>query len=246
MLLVLAGCLVGSGSYIINYLLNLKAEKKSLDTVQEKVTVPEGNVSEEKYEFDLDIDWEGLKKINSDIVGWIYIPDTSINYPVCRTTNNEYYLNHSYDKTPIHYGAIYMDTNTNFDAGALNTFIYGHNVWHGTMFRELENYSSKDFYESHPVFYYYTPEHKYKCSIMSFYMDTFDADTYRYDYVNHEHFEEYLKEIKQKSKYETQQGIDGVERIISLYTCSYENENPLTTDVITDRYYVHAAVIEVK
>ena len=231
MLLILAGCLVGSGSYIINYLLNLKAEKKSLDAVQEKVTVPEGNVSEEKDESDLDIDWEGLKKINADIVGWIYIPDTSINYPVCRTTNNEYYLNHSYDKTPIHYGA---------------TFIYGHNVWHGTMFRELENYSSKDFYESHPVFYYYTPEHKYKCSIMSFYMDTFDADTYRYDYVDHEHFEEYLKEIKQKSKYETQQGIDGVERIISLYTCSYENENPLTTDVITDRYYVHAAVIEVK
>ena len=219
MLLILAGCLVGSGSYIINYLLNLKAEKKSLDAVQEKVTVPEGNVSEEKDESDLDIDWEGLKKINADIVGWIYIPDTSINYPVCRTTNNEYYLNHSYDKTPIHYGA---------------------------MFRELENYSSKDFYESHPVFYYYTPEHKYKCSIMSFYMDTFDADTYRYDYVDHEHFEEYLKEIKQKSKYETQQGIDGVERIISLYTCSYENENPLTTDVITDRYYVHAAVIEVK
>lgn len=193
---------------------------------------------------DLDINWEGLKKINEDIIGWIYIPDTSINYPVVRTTNNEYYLNHSYDKTYIHYGAIFMDANTDFDTGALNTFIYGHNVWHGTMFRELENFMSVDFYNTHKEFYYYTPEHKYKCSIISFYMDKYDAATYRYDYVDQEDFKSYLKTIKEKSKYKTEQTIDSVDRIISLYTCAYENENPFTTDVVTDRYYLHAAVIE--
>lgn len=63
MLLILAGCLVGSGSYIINYLLNLKAEKKSLDAVQEKVTVPEGNVSEEKMNLTLILIGKVLKKL---------------------------------------------------------------------------------------------------------------------------------------------------------------------------------------
>lgn len=236
--------MIASGAYIVNYILNLRTEKKALDAVQDKVEKPDVSSSDVKDETDLDIDWEGLKAINSDIVGWIYLPDTNINYPVVKGSDNTYYLNHAYDKTPIHYGAIFMDTNTDFDSGALNTFIYGHNVWHGTMFRELENYSSESFYRDHPVFYYYTPNHKYKCSIISFYMDTFDADTYKYDYADREHFEDYLKQIKQKSKYVTDQSIDNVERIISLYTCSYENENPFTTDVITDRYYLHAAVIE--
>lgn len=237
----LIGCLLVSGKYIFDYFSLLKKEKKSIDTVQDKVKPIEDEVTEETNAI-LDIDWEGLKTINSDIVGWIYIPDTNINYPVLRTDNNSYYLTHSYDKSKLSSGAIFMDTNTNFDEDALNTFIYGHNVWHGTMFRELEYYTSKEFYETHSIFYYITPENTYQCSIISFYVDKHDADTYKYDYVDYQHFYEYLKEIKEKSMYETKQGIDDVAKIISLYTCSYENENPFTTDVISDRYYLHAAV----
>ena len=85
--------MIASGAYIVNYILNLRTEKKALDAVQDKVEIPDVSNSDVKDETDLDIDWEGLKEINSDIVGWIYLPDTNINYPVVKGSDNTYNLN---------------------------------------------------------------------------------------------------------------------------------------------------------
>ena len=92
-----------------------------------------------------------LKKQNEDIVAWLEIEGTKINYPVLQYTDNSFYMNHDYKKSYSSSGSIYLDKDYNFDEKSANLLIYGHNMKNGTMFRDLLKYSDKAFYDSHPT-----------------------------------------------------------------------------------------------
>ena len=106
-------------------------------------------------------DWGSLKAVNPDIVGWIYVPDCAISYPVVQGSNNSYYLDHTIYKGYNYMGSAFLDCNTNRDFSDDNNIIYGHSVQGGGMFTLLKNFSSKSFFFSHPVFYLLTPEPTY-------------------------------------------------------------------------------------
>ena len=91
-----------------------------------------------------------LKSENSDIIGWIEIENTKINYPVLQSTDDEYYLTHNYKKEKTEKGSIFLSKDYNWDRPSDNLQIYGHNLGNGEMFQELLKYTDEKFYNEHP------------------------------------------------------------------------------------------------
>ena len=96
----------------------------------------------------LSVDFNELKNKNSDTIGWIKVEGTNINYPVVQTTDNKYYLNHSYDKTYNEAGWVYADYRNSFDELDKNTVIYAHGRVDTTMFGSLKNILKSSWYNN--------------------------------------------------------------------------------------------------
>lgn len=218
-------------------------EKQETERLRELADVP-------KNEEDLDafrVDFDKLLAVNPDVVGWIVVKDTEISYPIVKGVDNDYYLTHTFEKKSNYAGAIFMDYTASSDFSDLNTFIYGHNVYHGTMFAELANYMDASFFEKHPYVYLYTPQANYKLQVFSAYVDGADSSSYRMGFASMDDFQSYLNEVISKSRYTSGVEVSSNDRIVTLYTCSYENgQNPTNSEAqyIDERYYIHAKIIK--
>ena len=96
-----------------------------------------------------------LQKENSDIVAWIEIEGTNINYPVLHTTNNDFYLNYNYKKEETLAGSLFLDKDFDIKNGSSNYLIYGHRNKQGLMFEDLLKYAKEDFYKEQKNKIYY-------------------------------------------------------------------------------------------
>lgn len=99
------------------------------------------------------MDIEALRKVNADVIGWIRIPDTQIDYPLLKGEDNEYYLKHNWKHNATVDGAVFMEHENAADFSDFNTIIYGHNMRSGAMFGGLKAYRSRDYWEEHPYMY---------------------------------------------------------------------------------------------
>ena len=172
---------------------------------------------------------EELKKQNSDIVGWLEIPNTNINYPVLQGTDNEYYMKHNYKKQKSKNGSIFLTKDYNWEIPSSNLLIFGHNLNNGTMFQELLQYSKKSFYEKHPKIRFTTVNDDSEYEIISvlktrvFYQS--EKNVFRYYYfVNAETEQEYndfIKNAKMASLYNIDTTAKFGDQLITLSTCSY-------------------------
>lgn len=106
------------------------------------------------------IDFKALNKINKDIVGWIKISDTNIDYPILRAPESDqsFYLHRDYYKNYLYAGSIYMESYNQPDFSDRNTILYGHNMANGTMFADLHKFEDSDFFSKHKTFKVYTPK----------------------------------------------------------------------------------------
>ena len=104
------------------------------------------------------VDFKALKKINPDIVAWIRIPDTSIDYPVVQGNDDSYYLTHTFKKAEHVAGAIFLDSDNNADFSDDKNIIYGHNMKDGSMFQGLHKYESESYLQEHNKVYLYLPD----------------------------------------------------------------------------------------
>ncbi|MDH6367105.1 MULTISPECIES: class B sortase [Breznakia] len=218
-------------------------ESKETEKLQEIINVPKDEKKLDTFE----PDFAGIREINPDIVGWIVVLDTDISYPVVKGQDNEYYLTHTAYHTNNYAGAIFMDYRQNPDLSAKNTFIYGHNVHHGTMFAELANYMDQSFLNEHRYFYYYTPEANYKLEVYSAYVDKGTSDSYTLSYADDNAYQNYLNYVKSLSRVQTDVEMSADDHMITLYTCSYESgQNPSNTNTsdIEDRYFIHGKIIK--
>lgn len=214
--------------------LNYK-EKQLNEKMEQKVSIPKGNKKDK-----IKIDFDALKEINDDIFGWIYLEDTDISYPVVQGKDNEFYLNHTADKQYNYVGSVFLDYRNKKDFSDYNSFIYGHNVKHGTIFAELENYLDKDFFDSHPYIYFFTPEKNYRLEVFSMYSTDKYSDSYQFEIGNDEEYALYLQKIKDRSTYQNDVKVTTEDRIITLSTCSYETKY----EARTGRYLVHLKITE--
>ena len=127
------------------------------------------------------VDFDSLKKINPDIVGWLHIPDTPIDYPIVQAKNNSKYLHRTFRGKDSYVGAIFLDALCAPDFSSFNSIIYGHNLKNGEMFGHLKKlydieYNSKADYRKHPKIWVITPEKELEYEIFAFREVSLDKD----------------------------------------------------------------------
>ena len=165
-----------------------------------------------------------LKKINSDIIGWIKIDNTNINYPIVKGKDNDYYLNHLYDKTKNSLGSIFMDYRNNDDFSDKNTIIYGHFAKNNMMFADLAKFKDQSFYDSVSDYQIIIENDIYKVKIFSTYVSDVYTDAWKLDF-NDKEFAEWLKNTQKKSMIKSNIIPKDTDLIVTLSTCSYEFKN---------------------
>lgn len=119
---------------------------------------------------DLTVDWDALKAINPDTVGWIYVPGTNINYPIVHTTNNDTYLTHDFKGSEgwiATFGAIFLAAENAGDFSDANNIVYGHHLNDGSMFAGIADLEKPDEFNGHRTVYLLTPQGNYQLTTFS-------------------------------------------------------------------------------
>lgn len=166
------------------------------------------------------VDFDALKAINSDIVGWIYCEDTAINYPVLYGETNDTYLRHDFEKKYSVAGSIFIDVKNSADFSDVNTIVYGHHMDDGTMFATLENWQDQAFFDAHPVLWLFTPEQTYRIMPFSAYQTNAYSETYSIFSGPCEPLNEYLRMSAAQSVVQTGAVPDNTGRHVLLSTCA--------------------------
>ncbi len=218
------------GYIFIKDYLECNSNNEDIDDLVDEVFIENSNKEENK------IDWNNLKSINEDIIGWIEIEGTDINYPILKDNDNLYYLKHNYLKKYNSNGSIFtLDINPFIDC---ETLLYGHNMKNGTMFSILGKYLDKDFLFSHQKIKIYTPNKNYEGVIFSVYSIGIGTEKNNISKLSFDKKVEYYKKTSQIK-------VDNVEitnKIVKLSTCSYINSRTRPTD---QRYYIIATLNEI-
>ena len=179
-----------------------KLPKKSTKLSENEKTVREKNFKE-------------LSSINKDFVGWIYIPNAGINYPMAHTDNDDYYLHHTLYHEYNKAGTIFLSSsnNPNFEDG--NTIIFGHNLLNGIMFSGLMNYQYTDFFNANPYAYIYLKDRTNVYQAISAFVCTTSSPVYttRFD-------KELLEKIRGWSMVSSSVKATEDDKFITLSTCT--------------------------
>ena len=169
-----------------------------------------------------------LQEQNGDMVGWIFIEGTEVNYPVMQTPDNpDYYLKHSFEKTWSDYGVPYVDESCTVGISN-NLVIYGHNMKNGSMFSGLVQYKSKEFFESHPVICFDTVDEPGQYQVIAAFRYNTNNETFKYNEhsdMDEAEFAEYVASCKSRSIYDTGVTAEYGDVLITLSTCEYTYTN---------------------
>lgn len=169
-----------------------------------------------------------LLEINPEVIGWITINDTPINYPIMQHSDNQYYLNYDSSNSPSIYGSIYIDHRNNSNLDNKNTLIYGHNMNNGSMFHALVNYKEQGFFEKHPYIYVSNLYETFTYEVFAVYVVDADKETIGVHYENDIAFLDYITSCKARSIFTKNMDFTATDQIITLVTCSYELDNART------------------
>ena len=218
------------GYIFIKDYLECNSNNEDIDDLVDEVFIENSNKEENK------IDWNNLKSINEDIIGWIEIECTDINYPILKDNDNLYYLKHNYLKKYNSNGSIFTLNINPFED--CETLLYGHNMKNGTMFSILGKYLDKDFLLSHQKIKIYTPNKNYEGVIFSAYSIGIGTEKNNISKLSFDKKVEYYKKSSQIK-------VDNLEitnKRVKLSTCSYINSRTRPTD---QRYYIVATLNEI-
>ena len=169
--------------------------------------------------------YKDLLLINEDVVGWIEIPDTQIDYPVVQTDNNQFYLTHNIKNERSSHGSIFMDYRNYNDDRDYNTVLYGHNMKDDSMFGDLSAYKDRAFYDGHAYIEYGSLAGTSKWEIFSVYICGLGDSDIRITFHDGDEYVVYLDAIIDRSIYETNIEVTKDDRILTLVTCSYEYDD---------------------
>lgn len=160
-----------------------------------------------------------MKKINDEIVGWIKVENTNINYPFVQTDNNEYYLTHFIDKSYNKIGTVFLDYRNNINNLDQNNILYAHGRMDKTMFGSLRNVLRKKWFDetNDKNIYLYTENGYYIFKIFSVYKIKTTDDYLKINFNNN--FPKFIKLIKSRSIYDFNVNVENHDKIITLSTC---------------------------
>ena len=220
LLVLFAAVFVYSAYRLIAYYSAKHESDRVVAEAQRYVSRPEGTgLDKEEEKERLVVDFDQLKAINEDVVGWLYCAGTHINYPVVQAADNEYYLYRLVDRTWNENGSLFLDYRSPDDFSGINNIIYGHHMRSGAMLADLTKYKTQSFYDEHPSMYLATPQQHYRLDLFagcvvsgadSIYMGNVTQDILQRCF-NYSTFRSQFDEVPEG-------------RVLTLSTCSYEYE----------------------
>ena len=175
-------------------------------------------------------EYQVIYNLNNDLVGWINIPGTNIDYPVMQTpAQKDYYLYRNFDKEWSSWGCIYVREECDVFTPSDNVVIYGHRMRDKTMFYQLEhNYQDKSFWQDHQTFSFDTlyEHHTYQI-IAVFIVDLTEDDFFAYhlfnDAANEKEFNEFMETVHSLQLYDTGLTAEYGDKLLTLSTCIDRN-----------------------
>lgn len=237
---------------LINWYLENKMTKDVIDTIYEaaeikEVTTTISNNEEtetkestlyEKYGSMnmLEVNFDNLKNINPDTVGWIKVNNTKINYPFVHTTDNDYYLKHSFDKTSNKKGWVYLDYRNDIENLSKNSILYAHGLVNNEMFGSMRKTLKPSWYKNkdNQIITIATKSDNLKWQVFSLY--TIEPESYYIttNFNSDEEFNKFIATIKSRSIYDFGIEVTKEDKILTLSSC-YDDEK---------RMVLHAKLIK--
>jgi sortase B len=177
-----------------------------------------------------------ILELNNEVVGWITVPNTKVDYPVVKAADNEFYLHRNIEGQRSEAGTIFMDFRNSGDGNDRHTILYGHNMRDGSMFQGIMKYKDRDFFQKNAMIRFATLFAEEEWEVFSSYVT--DTDFYylvtsfrsKRDYLN------FLNELKVRSSFDRDLELTEYDQILTLSTCSYEFEGA--------RFVVHARKVK--
>lgn len=149
-------------------------------------------------------------------IGWIYIPDTNINYPIMQAEDNEYYLHRSYDGSYLYLGSVFLDWRCNSDFSGDVNMLYGHNMQNGSMFADVVNFINKDYFDSHKYGWLTTEDSVYRIEFFSVSQPQSYSGVYNVQRAG----DKWLKKLESYSLIYRNSTVNEDDSMISLSTCT--------------------------
>ena len=241
-LMLLIVILAISSYFFIKELVKNKKETDIFDDLQEIVENSENTTNEnqftdilEKEEGSLSSEntynLENIAKINSDVIGWIKIDGTNIDYPIMQ--NGNYYLHRNIYKNYSNHGTPYLAEYCNLRASE-NLIIFGHHMKDNTMFSELVNYKNYSYYKNHKYIYFYTLKdgqtikNTYEIAMAFKTIAYSDSGFKYYNYTNfydEDEFNSFVRKCRDLEFYNTSIDLKYGDKLITLSTCEYSQKN---------------------
>ncbi len=209
---------------VVNLLRWAIYNKKSANLIQD---IRDQSFTEEiasnKNEIANPVNFEDLKKINEDVVAWIKIADTTVNYPIVQSQDNEYYLQRDLNKRYSTCGWIFMNFKNNSNFTDRNTTIFGHNIKSGLMFKDLLKIYKNELGNDVTI-EIYTEHEKMEFAVYSSYM--IEPEEYATQVLTTEEQEEkYISEILKRSSITYNIVPTKKDKLITLSTCDNSGQN---------------------
>lgn len=183
---------------------------------------------------DKTVNWKALKEKNKDVVGWLYCPETVLDYPVVHGTDNDKYLHTSFDGAWSAAGTLFADASNNLPFIEPNTVIYGHHMNDGSMFHDLDNWWDEEYLNEHDTLYIYTPAKNYHMDVISCGITAADDEAiYGVPFTDKEDVETFINRALEiamaKNKNFDISTVDYEnDRFVTLSTCAYTFKNART------------------
>ena len=202
---------LGSGFLMVRDLNQYAKSTGAYDGLAEHVELPEQD--------------EAPEETGPDIIGWLTLPDSAINYPVTQTDDNEYYLHHLYDGTYNKVGCLFADYENAADFSDRNTIIYGHNMRDGSMFAALNEYAEQSYYDTHKQMYLVTPEGGYVVELFAAFTakpaeSGNDTSPWRLEWKDDGDYTTWLTAMKERSVVESDVTVTCSDKVLTLSTCT--------------------------
>lgn len=224
--------------YGITYYRGIKEAENEISQIREVVqrktaadTVIEENKEKEIITYEengMMSKYYSLYRQNNDLVGWLYVDGTNIDYPVMyKNDGNDFYLTRGFYKEKRSGGMLFMDYECNMNDSD-NLIIYGHNMRGGTMFNELSKYKKKEFFEENGYIRFDSLYRTAKYRVIGAMHVRMNDDFKYYEFtkaVTEDEFNEYIANVKRLSLYDTGETAQIGDRLLTLSTCSYNTGN---------------------
>lgn len=212
-----------SGAKIVIWYMNNQNNKKISDEISKFVTLDE---TKEDNEGKYVVDFEKLKEKNLDIVAWLKVNGTNIETTVVKTTNNDYYLTHNFNKEYNSAGWIFADYKNKVDGTDKNLVIYGHNMRDNSMFGSLKWVINEDWYnnEDNKYITLVTENETQIYEVFSVYQIEEEDYYIQTNFNTEKEFSTFLETIKKRSKKDFNVDVNKEDNILTLSTCANNNK----------------------